>query len=48
MKGKCASVAINQELEVKVARFIGRHCRKQKLEGRVIEGSKAVRWEFVL
>jgi hypothetical protein len=40
MKGEWASHAINQE--VKVARFIGRHCRKQKLEGWVIEGSKAV------
>jgi len=40
VNGQYAWVAINQE--IKVARFIRRHCRKQKLRGRVIEGSKAV------
>ncbi len=46
IKGECISVAINQE--VKGVRFIGRHCREQKLEGQVIEESKAVQLEVVL
>ena len=46
MNGEWFLVAMNQE--VKVARFIGRHCRRQKSERRVIEGNKPVGLEIVL
>jgi len=46
MNRECISVAINQE--IKVTRFIVRHCRKQKLDRRIIEGTEVVGLEFVI